>query len=191
MRDRIARRVTLAIAATLAPASSSPPSPTASGGRRRRRRSPAGTSTSRRAAPDCRPAVATSSRARRSTPRNARAATAPMARVSRWTSSSAASARSFDMKPHKTVGSFWPYATTLFDFVRRAMPSERAAVAHVGRSLCGLGLRAVPQRDRAAGRYARRRTVSPRSRCPTAAASSARIHRRTPAPNLLPSRDGR
>jgi S-disulfanyl-L-cysteine oxidoreductase SoxD len=27
-----------------------------------------------------------------------------------------------DMKPHKTVGSFWPYAPTLFDFVRRAMP---------------------------------------------------------------------
>jgi hypothetical protein len=26
------------------------------------------------------------------------------------------------MKPNKTVGSFWPYATTLFDFVRRAMP---------------------------------------------------------------------
>ena len=25
-------------------------------------------------------------------------------------------------KPHKTVGSFWPYATTLFDYVRRAMP---------------------------------------------------------------------
>ena len=27
-----------------------------------------------------------------------------------------------DKKPRKTVGSFWPYATTLFDFVRRAMP---------------------------------------------------------------------
>jgi S-disulfanyl-L-cysteine oxidoreductase SoxD len=27
-----------------------------------------------------------------------------------------------DKKPEKTVGSFWPYATTLFDFVRRAMP---------------------------------------------------------------------
>ncbi len=27
-----------------------------------------------------------------------------------------------DNKPEKTVGSFWPYATTLFDFVRRAMP---------------------------------------------------------------------
>ena len=25
-------------------------------------------------------------------------------------------------RPLKTVGSFWPYATTLFDYVRRAMP---------------------------------------------------------------------
>ena len=25
-------------------------------------------------------------------------------------------------KPLKTVGSFWPYATTLFDYIRRAMP---------------------------------------------------------------------
>ena len=24
--------------------------------------------------------------------------------------------------PVKTVGSFWPYATTVFDYVRRAMP---------------------------------------------------------------------
>ena len=27
-----------------------------------------------------------------------------------------------DEKPERTVGSFWPYATTLFDYVRRAMP---------------------------------------------------------------------
>jgi S-disulfanyl-L-cysteine oxidoreductase SoxD len=27
-----------------------------------------------------------------------------------------------DAMPIKTVGSFWPYATTLFDYVRRAMP---------------------------------------------------------------------
>jgi cytochrome c len=27
-----------------------------------------------------------------------------------------------DKTPVKTVGSFWPYATTLFDYVRRAMP---------------------------------------------------------------------
>lgn len=26
------------------------------------------------------------------------------------------------VKPKKTVGSYWPYATTLFDYVRRAMP---------------------------------------------------------------------
>jgi S-disulfanyl-L-cysteine oxidoreductase SoxD len=27
-----------------------------------------------------------------------------------------------DAPPTKTVGSYWPYATTLFDYVRRAMP---------------------------------------------------------------------
>jgi cytochrome c len=27
-------------------------------------------------------------------------------------------------KPLKTVGSFWPYATTIFDYVRRAMPYD-------------------------------------------------------------------
>ncbi len=27
-------------------------------------------------------------------------------------------------KPLRTVGSFWPYATTLFDYVRRAMPFD-------------------------------------------------------------------
>jgi cytochrome c len=25
-------------------------------------------------------------------------------------------------KPVKTIGSYWPYATTLFDYIRRAMP---------------------------------------------------------------------
>jgi cytochrome c len=28
------------------------------------------------------------------------------------------------LKPTKTVGSYWPYATTLFDYVRRAMPYD-------------------------------------------------------------------
>jgi S-disulfanyl-L-cysteine oxidoreductase SoxD len=46
-----------------------------------------------------------------------------------------------DPKPLKTVGSFWPYATTLWDYVNRAMPFDRpgllqaaevyAAVAYV------------------------------------------------------------
>jgi cytochrome c len=28
-------------------------------------------------------------------------------------------------KPLKTVGSYWPYATTLFDYIRRAMPFKQ------------------------------------------------------------------
>lgn len=28
-------------------------------------------------------------------------------------------------KPLRTVGSYWPYATTVFDYVRRAMPFDR------------------------------------------------------------------
>jgi S-disulfanyl-L-cysteine oxidoreductase SoxD len=28
-------------------------------------------------------------------------------------------------KPVRTVGSFWPYATTLFDYTRRAMPTTK------------------------------------------------------------------
>src|SRR5262245_16063143 len=28
-------------------------------------------------------------------------------------------------KPLKTVGSFWPYATTVFDYIHRAMPFDR------------------------------------------------------------------
>ena len=62
-----------------------------------------------------------------------------------------------DKKPEKTVGSFWPYATTLFDFVRRAMPLNAPQSLTARRSLCGFGLRAVPQRHRRAGHDARRR----------------------------------
>lgn len=29
-----------------------------------------------------------------------------------------------DASPDKTIGTYWPYATTLFDFVRRSMPME-------------------------------------------------------------------
>ena len=31
-----------------------------------------------------------------------------------------------DKPPVKTVGSFWPYATTVFDYVRRAMPYKES-----------------------------------------------------------------
>ena len=32
------------------------------------------------------------------------------------------------LRPEKTVGSFWPYATTLWDYVNRAMPFDRPGV---------------------------------------------------------------
>ena len=31
-----------------------------------------------------------------------------------------------DKVPIKTVGSYWPYATTLFDYIRRAMPFQES-----------------------------------------------------------------
>ena len=35
----------------------------------------------------------------------------------------------------KTIANFWPYATTLFDFIRRAMPWHATALAHQRRGL--------------------------------------------------------
>jgi DNA-binding response OmpR family regulator len=32
--------------------------------------------------------------------------------------------------PIKTVDSYWPYATTLFDYIRRAMPFPESEIAH-------------------------------------------------------------
>jgi hypothetical protein len=48
-----------------------------------------------------------------------------------------------DKIPMKTVGSFWPYATTLFDYVRRAMPFQES------KSLTADELYAVPTRPMA------------------------------------------
>jgi cytochrome c len=38
-----------------------------------------------------------------------------------------ASHRLTDPSPDKTIGSYWPYATTLFDYVRRSMPLNAPA----------------------------------------------------------------
>ncbi len=45
-----------------------------------------------------------------------------MAKASRRIALPADAALSLRRDPVKTIGSFWPYATTLFDYVRRAMP---------------------------------------------------------------------
>ena len=55
---------------------------------------------------------------------NARPATARRARAASATGWSAARAPSRRAKPIKTVGSYWPYAPTLFDYIRRAMPQN-------------------------------------------------------------------
>ena len=80
-----------------------------------------GTSPSGLTAPGCRPAPARRPKVQRSTRRSARFATA----TRRQGGPNVALFDGQD-RPHrrrrKTVGNFWPYATTVFDFIRRAMP---------------------------------------------------------------------
>jgi len=52
-----------------------------------------------------------------------------------------------DRDPAKLIGNYWPYATTIFDFTRRAMPLGAAEVAHQRRSLRSNRLCARAQQD--------------------------------------------
>ena len=52
-----------------------------------------------------------------------------------------------DPKLVKTVGNYWPYATTVFDYVRRTMPIHGAGVAHEQRGLRGRRVPAGAERD--------------------------------------------
>ena len=109
--------------------------PSASAARRRPPRSPRWTSTSAPTAPASRRDAAPPPTARRSTPRAAPAATARPARKGRTTSSSAGClATPFrsrkDPRAPKTIGSYWPYATTVFDYIRRAMPPDPPGSLH-------------------------------------------------------------
>jgi S-disulfanyl-L-cysteine oxidoreductase SoxD len=60
-------------------------------------------------------------------PRNARLVTATVGKAvpsfQRWFGGRGSLAGD---KPMLTVGSYWPYATTLFDYIRRAMPYQGA-----------------------------------------------------------------
>ena len=58
-------------------------------------------------------------------------------------------------KPLKTVGSFWPYATTLFDYIHRAMPYQAPGSAQRRRYLRRRRLHSQPERNPARGRQAR------------------------------------
>ena len=68
-------------------------------------------------------------------------------------------------KPVRTVGSYWPYATTLFDYVRRAMPynAPRSLAPSQVYSLCAyiLWLNRIVGRDASLDRHSLPRVVMP------------------------------
>ena len=77
-------------------------------------------------------------------------------------------------KPIKTVGSYWPYATTLFDYIRRAMPYPTPGLAQRGRHLCGRSLYSQPEWN-----LARRREARPRNSAEDQYAKPQWVHSRT------------
>ena len=51
---------------------------------------------------------------------------APRGRAARWRPPLVGGIGSLNTDaPVKTVGSYWPYATTLFDYIHRAMPADK------------------------------------------------------------------
>ena len=80
-----------------------------------------------RRAAACRPARARSRKARRFTSSAAPPATASSARApGAGRSFRAGAARLSSHDPVKSVGSYWPYASTVIDYIRRAMPYGNA-----------------------------------------------------------------
>ena len=119
----------------------------AAGARRRRARSSAsrsprptsrpGTSPSCRTAPTCRPAAAPRRKAPRSSRRNAPPATARAARAASIARAGRRPAADrAGIEADKTIANFWADATTLFDYIRRAMPWPHAALADRPGGLC-------------------------------------------------------
>ena len=113
----------------------------------------------------CRPDAARRPRARRSTRRAAPAATARPARKGRTTCWSAACrATRFrsrnDPRAPKTIGSYWPYATTVFDYIRRAMPPDMPGLAERRRGLRPGRVPAGAERADSGGRGRRRRIAA-------------------------------
>src|SRR6266571_8059033 len=104
-----------------------PPMPRDSDNQSHRPISRPGTSASRRTASVCRPAAGHPRRAPRSTPTtDARSATAR--RASGGPSGPLVGGgplNTTDRDPVKLIGNYWPYATTIFDYTRRAMPWQQ------------------------------------------------------------------
>ena len=45
-----------------------------------------------------------------------------------------------DFKIPRTIGNYWPYATTLFDYIRRAMPLAAPGIVDRRSDVCGDGI---------------------------------------------------
>ena len=78
--------------------------------------------------------------------------------------------------PRKTVGSFWPYATTVFDYIRRTMPYQQPQSLSRRRGLRAHRLPAFPQRNHRRGRGDGRRNAAR-----SAHAQPRQLHPRLPA----------
>ena len=87
--------------------------------------SPRGTSASCPTAPACRRAAARPNRARRSSRPSAPCATARTAKGGTRAALVGGEPLTSGIDTAKTIANFWPYATTIFDFTRRAMPWPR------------------------------------------------------------------
>ena len=97
-------------------------------GRRRRKRSASWDRRSRPTAPACRRDRGLSRRDESSSRRSARGVMDPRGKATWARDWWVDKGRSRTPRPLKTVGSFWPYATTLWDYVNRAMPFDRPGV---------------------------------------------------------------
>ena len=96
----------------------------ASGGRPPQRKSPAGTSTSAATDRTCRPAAEVWRAEKLFSASSAPLVTAPKGRAGSAIVWSDGQGTLASAKPVRTVGSYWPYAPTLFDYIRRAMPQN-------------------------------------------------------------------
>ena len=119
------------------------PRDSATGGRRPPTKFGASTSTSVPTVSAFRREAAPRRRARRSSRRSARDVTVPRpkGRRSPSRSSDEIPATKFDFavaqekERTKTVGNYWPYATTLYDYIHRAMPFDKPGTLAAGRGL--------------------------------------------------------
>ena len=145
--------------------------PSASAARRSPRNCRRSTSTSRPTATACCPARARRRPARTSTRAAARRATARPAKEGPQDVLAGGQGSLATSRPQKTIGSYWPYATTLWDYIRRAMPFDHPGTLTTDEIYGDDRVPALPQRHRRRARRDRSDDAAEGRRCRTATAS--------------------